>query len=112
MHHDALHFNRSKPRRGARRVVLHRIRDTHTILADHWRHETRAYPTWGGASKDWRAARHRVKGESVARSSYGRVPLELNGRVGKGALCAPCPPFATDRVGTFRDCWIVRMRGR
>ena len=25
------------------------------------------------------------EGESVARSSYGRVPLELNGRVGKGA---------------------------
>jgi hypothetical protein len=22
-----------------RRVVLHRIRDTHTILADQWRHE-------------------------------------------------------------------------
>ena len=33
------YFNRSKPRRGARRVVLHRIRDTHTILADQWRHE-------------------------------------------------------------------------
>src|ERR1700737_911944 len=25
-----------------RRVVLHRIRDTHTILADQWRHECRA----------------------------------------------------------------------
>src|SRR4029077_17196255 len=37
-----------------------------------------------------------------ARSSYGRVPLELNGRVGTGALCAPCPPLATDRVGTGR----------
>ena len=46
-------------------------------------------------------APHRV-GESVARSSYGRIPLELNGRVGKGALCAPCPPSATDRVGTAR----------
>jgi hypothetical protein len=22
--------------------------------------------------------------------------------VGKGALCAPCPPLATDRVGTAR----------
>src|SRR6476646_4552406 len=38
----------------------------------------------------------------TARSSYGRVPLELNGRVGTGALCAPCPPLATDRVGTGR----------
>ena len=47
-------------------------------------------------------APHRVRGESVARSSYGRVPLELNGMVGKGALCAPCPPLATDRVGTAR----------
>jgi hypothetical protein len=27
-----------------------------------------------------------------------RVPLEVNRRVGKGALCAPCPPLATDRV--------------
>ena len=26
----------------------------------------------------------------------------FNGRVGKGALCAPCPPLATDRVGTAR----------
>jgi hypothetical protein len=26
----------------------------------------------------------------------------LNGRVGKDALCAPCPPLATDRVGTAR----------
>jgi hypothetical protein len=47
-------------------------------------------------------APHRVRGESVARSSYGRVPFELNGRVGRGALCAPCPPLATDRVGTAR----------
>ena len=31
-----------------------------------------------------------------------RVPLEVNRRVGKGALCAPCPPSATDRVGTAR----------
>jgi hypothetical protein len=31
-----------------------------------------------------------------------RVPLEVNRRVGKGALCAPCPPLATDRVGTAR----------
>jgi hypothetical protein len=38
----------------------------------------------------------------TARSSYGRVPLELNGRVGTGALCAPCPPLATDRLGTGR----------
>ena len=30
------------------------------------------------------------------------VPLEVNRRVGKGALCAPCPPLATDRVGTAR----------
>jgi hypothetical protein len=31
-----------------------------------------------------------------------RVPLEVNRRVGKGALCAPCPPLASDRVGTAR----------
>jgi hypothetical protein len=34
-----------------------------------------------------------------------RVPLEVNRRVGKGALCAPCPPLATDRVdGVPKKC--------
>ena len=28
--------------------------------------------------------------------------VNLTARVGKGALCAPCPPLATDRVGTAR----------
>jgi hypothetical protein len=38
----------------------------------------------------------------VTREQLQRVPLEVNRRVGKGALCAPCPPLATDRVGTAR----------
>jgi hypothetical protein len=117
-------LSNERPYRDRAQDILHnlckpdRARRAHAAMVGTARNPSSRAPVGGHGSRRMRSsalpsafetpaakplpAPHRVRGESVARSSYGRVPLELNGRVGKGALCAPCPPLATDRVGTAR----------